>query len=97
MCQYGRQGSHANNSASNDTVTIIKDTDVESATAASLAHGYHQSAIKLRCNFASVNVYYDDADKSKAATSWGSNHLELCASGLTTRETATKIYKWLCE
>lgn len=82
--------------ASNSTITIIKDTDVESVIAAKIAHSNHQNAIKLGCNFASVNVYYTDSDKSKSSSSWGSNHLELCARGQTTKDIATKIYKWLC-
>jgi hypothetical protein len=83
--------------ASASTITIVKDTDVESDTAAKLAHSYHQDAIKLGCNFASVNVYYTDSDKSKTSSAWGSNHLELCARGQTTKDIATKIYKWLCK
>jgi hypothetical protein len=84
-------------SASNSTITIIKDTDVESDTAAKIAHWYHEDAIKLGCNFASINVYYTDSDKSNASSSWGSNHLELCARGQTTKDIAKKIYKWLCK
>jgi hypothetical protein len=84
-------------SASRDTITIIKDTDVESAAAAKIAHWYHEDAIKLGSNFASVNIYYNDSDKSKSSSSWGGNHLELSARGRTTKEVATDIYKWLCK
>jgi hypothetical protein len=76
-------------------VTIIKDIDVDLATAASLADGYHKLAIKKGLNFASVNISYSDADRS--TTPWCANHLDILATGLTTKEVAEKIYKWLCK
>lgn len=76
-------------------VTIIKDNTVDIATAANLADSYHKGAIKTGVNFASVNISYSDADRSNSP--WGINHLDILATGLTTKEVAEKIYKWLCK
>src|SRR5271170_4903836 len=69
-------------------VVVLATSYPEACTTAmqAIANEYREAAITHSCNFASINVSYNNAHK--AAAGWGTNHLEVGASGLTAQEVA---------
>ena len=81
-----------------DKVVLIHGSHEDSSDNITRSNLFKAAAIKRGCNYASVNLYVDEADAivSNDLSKWGSNHLELQA-GQDVRATAKKIFQWLCE
>jgi len=83
-------------SKANNTIGIIRDNrlDGENDRKRKTAHELREATINRGCNFASINLYYQDG--STNGDTWGTNHLDLCITGLSVSDVAERVYKWLC-
>ena len=80
------------------TVMIIAGTNSDNETdrKVGLSNEIKAETIKCGSNFASINLYLQNATPSSKLKKWGTNHLDLNVAELTPEQTADKVYKWLC-
>lgn len=95
---HGRPYADSDLRAPADCVLILACGETDAGTAVKLASGLREKAIELGKNFVSVNLTKDRSMMEHAGpVDWGTNHLELNTTHLSTAKAADKIFKWLCK
>ena len=87
-----------NSNSMDETVYIFVDRELDLTLAAQAANTFREKTIELGKNFASVNMTSSSSvvgDGDKIA--WGTIHMDVNVTSLTARQTADKIFKWLCK
>ncbi|KAJ9614278.1 hypothetical protein H2200_002414 [Cladophialophora chaetospira] len=83
---------------SNKAFLIVDKLNIKddaSANKIETAKKVREHAAKSGRTFASVNLYKLEGTKESDVKNWGPNHLELSVTGLTFKQVAEKVYKWL--
>ena len=77
-------------------VDQLNNLDLESCRKIEVNTKIREHAAKCGRTFASANLHLIESTRKHEMEPWGPNHLDLNVAGLTEKQVADKVYKWLC-